>query len=104
MYVECEAATGYRFDATLDTSDGHADPDMVVSKNGRLCYTANYVAPTWTYADPSGAVVATATTGTETTTGTCPALDGPGAAPETYRIDTRDPRCALIDCTPGSCP
>jgi len=103
-YVECEAATGYRFESHVDRDGSHPDPDMIVQFNGALCYTANHVGSTWTYSDPSGTVVATVTAGADGATGTCPALDGSAGAPTAYRVDTADPRCASIECTPGTCP
>lgn len=103
-YLECEAATGYRFESHVDRDGSHPDPDMIVQFNGALCYTANHVGSTWTYSDPSGTVVATVTAGVDGATGTCPVLDGTAGAPTAYRVDTSDPRCASIECTPGTCP
>jgi hypothetical protein len=103
-YLECEAATGYRFESHVDHDSSHPDPDMIVHFNGALCYTASHVDSTWTYSDPSGTVVATVTNGTDGTTSTCPVLDGTAGEPTAYRIDLADPRCARIQCTPGTCP
>lgn len=103
-YLECEAATGYRFESHVDNDGSHPDPDMIVKIHGALCYTASHVGSTWTYSDPSGTTVATATYGTDGISGTCPRLDEPGSPPIVYRLDLSDPRCAPIDCTPGVCP
>lgn len=103
-YLECEAATGYEFESHVDHDGSHPDPDMIVKIHGELCYTASHEGSTWTYRDPAGTTVATATIGPDGTTGTCPLLDDPGSVPAVYRVDTSDPRCARIECSPGVCP
>jgi hypothetical protein len=103
-YVQCEADSGYRLESHLDYDGTHPDPDMIVTINGVLCYTANQTNDTYTYKDRSGTVVATATVGENGTTGTCPLLDEPGGDPVVYNVDTTDPRCAPIECTSGTCP
>jgi hypothetical protein len=103
-FIRCEPATGWRVDATFDLNESHPDPDLLVTVNGQTCLSASYVEPTWTYKDPSGTVVATVTTESQGLTGRCPLLETPGQAPVIYPVDDTDPRCAGIECTPGSCP
>jgi hypothetical protein len=103
-FIRCEAATGWRVEATFDLNESHPDPDLLVTVNGQTCLTASYVEPTWTYKDPTGTVVATVTTESQGVTGRCPLLETPGQAPVTYPVDDTDPRCAGIECTPGTCP
>jgi hypothetical protein len=99
--VECEVATGYRSEVNIDAAPG--EPELVVTLDGQPCYTAFFEAQTWTYRGPDNSVLATATVDPAGNHGRCPELETGGVEVK-YPIDTSDPRCAPVSCTPGVCP
>jgi hypothetical protein len=99
--IQCEVATGYR--SVVDVDAPAPEPQLVVTLNGQPCYTAFLEDQTWTYHAPDDSVVGTATLDPAGNHGRCPKLETGGVEVE-YAINTSDPRCAPVTCTPGTCP